>query len=101
MPVADLDYTVQGPAITFRVKIQPRASKNGFGGLIGGSLKIYLTAPPVDGAANAACIDFLAAVFRLAKSRVSILAGHTSRNKLIKIDGLPEEVFKAVLGKHL
>jgi uncharacterized protein (TIGR00251 family) len=61
--------------------IQPRASRNRVVGLQGDELKIALTAPPVDGAANKACSVFLAKTCKLPKSCVSLISGETSRHK--------------------
>ena len=74
------------------VRVQPRASRNAIQGVHGEALKIALTAPPVDGAANKACIAFVAKQMGLSKSAVSILSGHTSRNKrlLIRLEPGPE-----------
>jgi len=56
-----------------------------------GSLKIRLTAPPVDGAANEALVDFLSRTLDLSKSSIEIVSGHTSREKRVKISGMSEE----------
>lgn len=61
--------------------IQPRASRNKIVGLQGEELKVALTAPPVDGAANKACSAFLAKTFGLSKSKVALVSGQTSRHK--------------------
>ena len=74
-------------AVTLTVRIQPRASKNEVVRQENGSLKIRLTAPPVDGAANEALVKFLADRFSVAKSQVEIVSGHTSRDKIVRITG--------------
>ncbi|NTW60654.1 MAG: YggU family protein [Nitrospirae bacterium] len=76
---------------TFSVRIQPRASKNGVSRMQDGSLKIRLTAPPVDGAANEALVKFLSDTLSVGKSQVEIVSGHISREKRIKIFGMSEE----------
>jgi uncharacterized protein (TIGR00251 family) len=73
---------------TFSVKVHPRAKKNAITGEVGDALKLALTAPPVDGAANEACVRFLAEVLEVARSSVTIAAGETSRQKLIRVSGL-------------
>ena len=78
--------TAQGAQ--FSLRVQPRASRNGFAGLIGDAVKLAVTAPPVDGKANQAVIAYLAEFFRIPKSSVAILSGETGRNKLIAIRGL-------------
>jgi len=72
---------------TLSVRIQPRASKNGISRMQDGSLKIRLTAPPVDGAANEALVAFLSDTLSVSKSQIEILSGHTSREKRVKISG--------------
>ncbi|MDT8441756.1 MAG: DUF167 domain-containing protein [Desulfuromonadales bacterium] len=67
--------------VELAVFVQPRASRNRLVGLVGTELKVSLTAPPVDGAANLACQTFFARLCGLPKSRVSILSGETSRHK--------------------
>ena len=75
-------------AVTFAVKVHPRAKKDAITGEVGDSLKIALNAPPVDGKANAACIRFLAEILRVPRSSVTIAAGETNRNKLIRVVGV-------------
>ncbi len=69
--------------IAFNVFVQPRSSKNSIVGLYGDALKIKLTAPPVEGAANKMCIEFLAKQLDVPKSSLSIISGHSSRTKRI------------------
>jgi hypothetical protein len=73
---------------TFAVKVHPRAKKNAITGEVGGALKLALTSPPVDGRANEACIEFLAKLLNVPRSSVTITAGDTSRNKVIRVCGL-------------
>jgi len=75
-------------AVTFAVRVHPRAKKDAITGEIGDALKVALNAPPVDGKANAACIRFLAEVLRVPRSSVTIAAGETNRNKLIRVVGV-------------
>lgn len=72
---------------TFAVRVHPRARKNAITGTLGDALKLSLTAPPTGGRANDAVIGFLAEVLRLPRSSVTIAAGHTSRNKVVRISG--------------
>lgn len=76
---------------TFAVKVHPRAKKNAITGEIGDALKLALTAPPVDGKANQACIEFFAKLLKVPRSSVTIAAGQTSRNKVIRVVGLSAE----------
>jgi uncharacterized protein (TIGR00251 family) len=75
------------------VYVQPRASRTELAGLHGEALKIRVAAPPVDAAANRALVEFLAACLGVAKRSVRIVAGETSRTKLLEADGVtPEQV---------
>ena len=88
-----IDLKESPAGTTFAVKVHPRAKKNAITGQVGDALKLALTAPPVDGKANQACIDFFAKLLNVPRSSVTIAAGKTSRNKLIRVAGLsPEEV---------
>jgi uncharacterized protein (TIGR00251 family) len=75
-------------AVTFAVRVHPRAKKDAITGEIGGALKVALNAPPVDGKANEGCIRFLAEILRVPRSSVTIAAGETNRNKLIRVMGV-------------
>jgi uncharacterized protein len=74
--------------VSFAVKVQPRAKRNGLAGVVGEALKLALTAPPVEGKANAACIEFLAALLNVPPTSVTIVAGHSSRNKSVRVTGV-------------
>ena len=65
--------------------VQPRASKNQICGVQEGALKVRLTSPPVDGAANKLCREFIAGLLRLSKSSIEIVSGETSRQKRLRI----------------
>jgi hypothetical protein len=69
-----------------------------FSGNQGDAVKLAITAPPVDGKANEAVIEYLAELFRVAKSRVVIVSGETGRNKLIAVRGMSAEQVRAALG---
>ncbi len=73
---------------TFNIKVHPRAKKDAITGEIGEALKVALTAPPVGGKANEACIRFFAEFLRVPRSSVTIAAGESSRNKVIRVSGL-------------
>ncbi len=72
----------------FAIKIHPRGKKNAITGELADALKLSLTAPPVEGKANAACIEFFADLLKLPRSSITIAAGQASRNKLIRVSGL-------------
>lgn len=84
--------------VVIKIKVQPRASKSRIAGLLGDSLKVTLTAPPVDGAANMACIEFFARLMGLPKSRIEIISGQTGRTKLLKIFGIKSADLKEKIG---
>ncbi|MBA7630825.1 hypothetical protein ES703_38350 [subsurface metagenome] len=72
---------------TFRVRVQPGASKNEIVGIQEDALKIKISAPPVQGKADKALIGFLAKELGVKKSEVEIISGHTSKIKKIKVLG--------------
>ncbi len=74
--------------VTFAVKVHPRAKKNAITGELGDALKVSLTAPPVEGRANEACIEFFANLLRVPRSSVNIASGLSSRNKVIRVAGV-------------
>jgi len=84
---------------TFSIRIQPRASKNEVIQMEGGGIKIRLTAPPVDGAANEALVKFLSDRLDIPKSQIEIVSGHTSKNKIVRIEGISQEESERVLNK--
>lgn len=93
----DIKETPEG--VTFKIRVQPRAAKNQLAGAYEDAIKVRLTAPPVDGEANQACIEFFAKLFGVAKSQVELAAGHTGRNKIIKVLGVTGEQALQVLGQ--
>lgn len=74
--------------VTFAVKVHPRARKSAITGELGDALKISLTAPPIDGKANEACIEFFANLLKVPRASVTIAAGQTSRSKVVRVAGL-------------
>lgn len=84
--------------VTIKVRVQPRAAKNEVSGLFGDAVRLRLTAPPVDGAANAACIEFLSGLFKIPKQQIEIISGFTGRNKIIKLYGIKREEVAPRLG---
>jgi uncharacterized protein len=84
---------------TFAVKVQPRAKKNALTGEVGDALKLTLTAPPVEGRANEACITFFANLLDVPRSSITIASGETSRNKVIHVAGLSADEVRRRIGK--
>ena len=86
-----LKITETGEGVTFGVHVQPRASRNELCGVQGEELKLRLTSPPVEDAANKLCIEFLAKLLGVAKSDVTIIAGARSRHKTIRVRSIAGE----------
>ena len=78
---------VQPDGVLLSVKLQPRASANEIGEPLGEELRIKVTAPPVDAAANEALLRLLAETLDCPRGRVELVRGHTSRHKVIKLHG--------------
>ena len=74
--------------VSLNLKVQPRASKNEIGPVVGDLLKLKVTAPPVDSAANAAVVALLAESLDCSKSAIELVRGGTSRNKVVRVHGL-------------
>lgn len=90
---------LEGDALILRVYIQPKASRDKIVGLHGEALKIAITAPPIDGKANAHLIKFLAKQLKAAKGHISIEKGEQSRHKQVRVcafSQIPPEI-QAVL----
>jgi uncharacterized protein (TIGR00251 family) len=77
--------------VLLSVKLQPRASKNEIGAPLGGEIKIKVTAPPVDAAANEALVKFLAEQLDCPRNKVELIRGQSSRHKTILIRGFKTE----------
>jgi len=96
IPIRDTDR-----GATFAIRVQPRASRNAISGEMGDALKLALTAPPVEGKANEACVEFLANLLKVPRSSVTIASGESSRNKVIRITGLSAGQVEQRLLEHL
>ncbi len=83
---------------TFAVKVHPRAKKSAITGELGDALKLSLTAPPVEGRATEACIEFLANLLKVPRSSVTIASGQNSRNNVIRVAGLSSDELRKRLG---
>jgi uncharacterized protein (TIGR00251 family) len=81
----------------FAVRVIPGASKNEVAGIQDGALKIKLTAPPVEGKANRACVEFLAGLLGVRRSALEITAGEKSRKKTVSVDGMGRSELEARL----
>jgi uncharacterized protein (TIGR00251 family) len=89
--------TEKDGAVTLNVRVVPRASKSEIVGEHDGALKVRITAPPVEGAANAELIRLLAKSFGVPRSNVSIVGGESSKKKRIKIENLSQLRFNEVV----
>lgn len=78
----------QDGAVLISLKVQPRARRTEWAGTLGDELKLKVTAPPVDSAANEAVLEFLATQFGLPRRAVSLIRGATSQHKVIRLDGI-------------
>jgi uncharacterized protein (TIGR00251 family) len=79
------------------IRLQPRARRNEVVGERAGAIVIRLTAPPVDGKANAALCTFVARAAGIPPSRVNVVRGKTSRDKVVRVEGVPENFLRAAL----
>ncbi|HEX8222045.1 MAG TPA: DUF167 domain-containing protein [Chloroflexia bacterium] len=77
--------------VTIKVFVAPRSSANKVAGEHNGAIKVALTAPPVEGAANKSLVEFLAKLLGVPRSSVSLVSGETSRQKLVKVLGVSVE----------
>lgn len=82
-----------GSGIDLLVRVQPRARSCALAGIHGGALKVKVTAPPVDQAANRALVEFFASMLEIPKSRIAIVTGERSRVKTLRIAGIGEQEF--------
>jgi uncharacterized protein (TIGR00251 family) len=83
-------YSEDDRGLTFAVQVVPRASRNEIAGEQNGALRVRIAAAPVDGAANKELIKFLAKTFNLPKKAVEIVAGYSSKKKIVRIKGAAE-----------
>jgi len=83
IPISETDA-----GVTFAIRVHPRARKAGITGELGDALKVSLTAPPVEGRANDACIEFFAKVLKLPRTSITISSGGGGRNKVIRVSGV-------------
>lgn len=99
-PVSSPSYLRETPeGVLLSVKLQPRASRTEIGAAQGDELKIKVTAPPVDSAANEALGELLAEKLGCARGRVELIRGHTSRHKTLLLKGFTSgQVLAAISG---
>lgn len=84
-------------AVTFDVLVTPRASRERLGPVVDARLKVTVTAPPVEGEANAAVCALLARALGVARGRVSVARGETGRRKTVRVEGVTADAVRALL----
>lgn len=83
--------------VQFAVRVQPGAKREGIAGTYGEAIKVAITAPAVDGKANEALVRFLSERFEIPRSRIAIIAGETSRSKVVRLLDLTADAVMAAL----
>jgi uncharacterized protein len=83
-----IPITESAAAVSFAIKVHPRAKTDAITGEVGDALKLSLTAPPVEGRANEACIEFLSKFLNVPRSSITIAAGESGRRKVIRVSGI-------------
>ncbi|MBP1752325.1 MAG: hypothetical protein H6Q57_1161 [Geobacteraceae bacterium] len=85
--------------IIFGIYVQPKASRNEVCGICGNELKLRLTSPPVEGSANRMCMEYLAKLLGVAKSKITIVRGEKSRHKTVKAVNVKKDDLLALLNE--
>jgi len=93
----ELKITPTEDGVRFAVHVQPRASHPGVDGVHGDALKVRVGAAPVDGAANDAVIEVLIDALNVSRRAVTIISGHTSRTKVVEVDGISPDTVRELL----
>jgi len=96
-----VNITQRKGAAAFTVRVVPRASRNEIAGIQEDMIRIRLTAPPVEGAANKALVKFLANALGVSKRDIEIVTGHSGRQKVVSVHGLSPQDLKARLEAYL
>jgi len=86
--------------VVFTVRVVPRSSRSEFAGIHNNAVKLKITAPPVEGQANAECIRVIAGLFGVKKRQVTIVSGHTGKTKRVSISGITKNDIESVLSRH-
>jgi len=89
-----IEHHIRDGRLVLRVQVVPRSSRSEVVGEHNGALRVRLAAPPVDGAANDELIHVLAKTFKVPRSAVTILSGHSGRLKQVSIDGVSDSVLE-------
>lgn len=89
---------VEPGGVVLSLKVQPRSSRNEIGEALGNELRVRVTAPPVDAAANEALVRFLAGHLGCSRNSVELVRGHTSRHKVVRLHGVAAQDVLSRLG---
>ena len=89
-----IEHQIRDGRLVFRVQVAPRSSRSEIVGEHNGALRVRLAAPPVDGAANEELIHVLSKTFKVSRSAVTILSGHSGRLKQVSIEGVSESALE-------
>lgn len=100
MPGAFLNEHADG-SVTLTLRVQPRASRTAVAGMHGDALKVQVSAPPVDAAANEAVVALIAGLLAVPKSAVGIIRGATARTKVVRVHGVTAAAAEAAIGRAL
>ena len=87
-----------GESCTIKIRVQPKSSRNQVDGFQDGALRVRVTAAPTEGQANAAVIAILAKTLGVSKSRLEIIRGYSSRDKVVSVDTLTDQEVRRKLG---
>ena len=101
MDNTDFRIRESGADIEVPLHVQPRARRTQIAGLHDGTLKVKISAPPVDDAANRAIVEFFSDLLGHPKSRLHIISGGKSRNKVLRIEGMSLKRFEELIAPHL
>lgn len=89
-------------SVTLRLRVQPRAARTEIAGELGGAIKLRITAPPVEGKANYECRRFLARLLGVNRNAVEIVAGASSKDKVVRIHGVTaQSVLRSLSDQHI
>jgi len=94
-----VEITEKDGAVIFRVRVQPRAARDGLAGEYGGAIKLRISAPPVDGRANEACRRLIAKLVGVPAAAVEIIAGESSRDKVIRVANVTAERIRQLIAQ--
>lgn len=98
-PKPSIEERVDG--LYLRVRVQPKAARTALSQDATGAIRVALTAPPVDNAANDALCVFLARIFGVPRRCVTLASGGKSRQKTVRIEGLTHDALAGILSRHL